>query len=159
MSNGLPSRVAASALRLGHVETAIELLEQSRGVMWTQSLHLRTPLSLVPEIHKGRLAALMADLEQDIGDDPLQRRIKAKAFEALAHEIRSVSGYSGFLSPQPFHELAQSATKGYVVILIPSAMTCDVVIVSETMPKSKPRHLQLPALNIGRLRDLAQALK
>jgi tetratricopeptide (TPR) repeat protein len=159
MSNGLPSRVAASALRLGHVETAIELLEQSRGVMWTQSLHLRTPLSLVPEIHKGRLAGLMADLEQDIGDDPLQRRIKAKALEALAHEIRSVPGYSGFLSPQPFHELVHSATKGYVVILIPSATTCDVVIISETIPNSKPRHLQLPALNIGRLRDLAQALK
>ena len=42
--DGLASNAASCAIGLGELEKAVELLEHGRGVFWSQSLRLRTPL-------------------------------------------------------------------------------------------------------------------
>ncbi|MFB8037302.1 CHAT domain-containing protein [Streptomyces sp. NPDC056004] len=43
--SGLASEAAGAAIAAGQLSTAVEMLEQSRSVIWTQALHLRSDLS------------------------------------------------------------------------------------------------------------------
>ena len=65
-ASGLATDAAATALDLNLPERAVEFLEQGRGIFWSQSLQLRSPLDdiekAVPEL-ASKLKKIGSELE------------------------------------------------------------------------------------------------
>jgi hypothetical protein len=68
-ARGLSYRAAALALSVGRTHKAVELLEQSRGIIWSQSLHLRTPSNILPSEYAAVVTDLCQKLENNDGLD------------------------------------------------------------------------------------------
>jgi tetratricopeptide (TPR) repeat protein len=137
------SRNAATrAIAAGRDAEAVEMLEEGRGVFWSQALRLRaTDLDRLPTQDAQELRKLFRTLESGgIRDDSLgtlqrerlveQRRRLSNAAESLIADIRSRPGMSRFLLPPAFSSLVQSLPKsGFVVVLIASDLGhCALVL-------------------------------
>jgi hypothetical protein len=127
---------ASRAVLVGRVSVAIEILEEGRGVFWTQTLHLRTTaLDHVPKDDREELQRLLLLL------DGATHETKASELSAAQHEcelgrrrhlneqaqslIAKIRGYPGlnrFLLPSAFEAVFASLPDGFVVI----ANTSDV---------------------------------
>jgi tetratricopeptide (TPR) repeat protein len=130
------SRNAATrAIVSGREAEAVEMLEEGRGVFWSQALRLRTTdLDLLPALDSQELRRLFQAL--DLGgarDDSMsaiqrerhveERRRLSSAAEALITEIRSRPAMSRFLLPPAFFSLVQSLPEGGAfVILVASSL-------------------------------------
>jgi hypothetical protein len=126
---------AARAIAAGRDAEAVEMLEEGRGVFWTQALRLRTTdLDLLPAQDAQELRRLFQILELgSVGDESTnaaqrerlieQRRRLSNAAEALIANIRSRPGMSRFLLPPAFSSLVQSLPEtGFVVVLVTSEL-------------------------------------
>jgi hypothetical protein len=63
---GLASRAAELALEAGRVEDAVEVLEQGRGVLWSQVFDMRSDLDVLRKDHPDharRMEALRAAID------------------------------------------------------------------------------------------------
>jgi tetratricopeptide (TPR) repeat protein len=128
------SRDAATrAIAAGRHTEAVEMLEEGRGVFWSQALWLRaTNMDILPDSDAQELRRLFQLLEVgSVGDDATstaarerrveQRRRLSNTPEALIADIRSRPGMSRFLLPPAFASLVQSLPeKGFVVMLVAS---------------------------------------
>jgi tetratricopeptide (TPR) repeat protein len=152
---GLASRAAALALNLNDPRGAIELLEQTRGVVWSQSLHVRARPEAIPPQYVEVFEQITGSLKAAEG--PAERRRKAAELADLISQIRLVDGYKRFLLPRLYSELAACATFGAVIVAVPSDSFTDVVAIRD--PSSAPIHLRLPALKLSRLQGLTAKLK
>ncbi|KAH7889176.1 CHAT domain-containing protein [Phlebopus sp. FC_14] len=140
--------------------TAVELLEQGRGLVWAQLSRLRQPLmELSDSGERGKAlaeellqlgaalrdsAASVTNMER-IGthngvDDEVQHNARLARWDALINEIRQVAGFSRFLLPPEFSDLRHAAVEGPVVIVNASKRSCDAVIVSYA---GEPIHVPL----------------
>jgi hypothetical protein len=151
----LPPRAASFALGLGDVKQAIELLEQSRGVLWQQALYVRPPLHLLPPHLASQLAEATKTLDSD-GTNSASRRQAAEKFQSIVREIRSEPAYEGFLLPRTYDQLVERLPEGYLVWLIPHKTHCDIVIVNSSM-RMQPVHSRRADLNLGRLKAITTA--
>ncbi|MBV9011117.1 MAG: CHAT domain-containing protein [Pseudonocardiales bacterium] len=156
--SGLAADAAACAIRAGHPQRAVELLEASRSMLWAQTLNLRTDLSdlaqLAPDLAT-RLDQIRAQLDTSIlasapeeisanAGDPVgqlraaQNRIVedrmgwAREFDDLVSEVRTLDGFAHFLTPTPFAQLRAAATGGPVVIVNTSRHGCHAILVTTT---------------------------
>jgi tetratricopeptide (TPR) repeat protein len=122
---------AARAIISGDLSQSVEMLEEGRGVFWSQSLHLRTGcFEDVPEEEREKLLQLLRLLgngarrleghdqttDQRERDFETCRRLNDEA-EALISEIRALPGLDRFLMPPAFASLFDSLPDGFVVIL------------------------------------------
>jgi tetratricopeptide (TPR) repeat protein len=122
---------AARALQLGRVSQAVEVLEEGRGVFWSQTLRLRSAkFDGVPENDRMELERLLRLLEhgmrkvdgseQSIAqrDRELEsrRRMNQEA-ETLISKIRDNPGLSRFLLPPAFDALQGALPDGFVVVV------------------------------------------
>jgi tetratricopeptide (TPR) repeat protein len=128
------SRDAATwAIAAGRNTEAVEMLEEGRGVFWTQALRLRTTdLDLLPAQNAQELRRLFHTLEMgSVGDEMTsivqrerlieQRRRLSNTAEALIADIRSRPGMSRFMLPPAFSSLVLSLPdEGFVVLLVTS---------------------------------------
>jgi tetratricopeptide (TPR) repeat protein len=128
------SRDAATrAIAAGRGEEAVEMLEEGRGVFWSQALRLRTTdMNLLPEQDARELRRLFQVLEMGSIRKEFtsttqrernveERRRLSNAAEALIADIRSRPGMSRFLQPPAFASLVQSLPEsGFVVVLVAS---------------------------------------
>jgi hypothetical protein len=128
------SRDAATrAIAAGRHTEAVEMLEEGRGVFWSQALRLRaTNMDILPDSDAQELRRLFQLLEVgNVGDDATstaarerrveQRRRLSNTAEALIADIRSRPGMSRFLLPPAFATPVQSLPeKGFVVVLVVS---------------------------------------
>jgi tetratricopeptide (TPR) repeat protein len=119
------------AILLERFRQAVEILEEGRGVFWSQSLHLRANgFDNVPEGDQRELERLLrllefsarrdqssdlsvAELEQNL---ETRRKLNNEA-ERLISRIRSYPGLSRFLLPASFGGLMDALPPGYVVIV------------------------------------------
>jgi tetratricopeptide (TPR) repeat protein len=122
---------AARAVIHGVPSQAVEILEQGRGVFWTQTLHLRTTaFDGVPEADREELQRMLRLLEHGARRAELQdqsivqnereleeRRQLNKAVQTLITQIRGHPGLDRFLLPPAFDALLGSLPDGYVVIV------------------------------------------
>jgi hypothetical protein len=124
----------------GELTTAIELLEQGRGILWTQLMDLRTPVEdLAASGDHGRNLAqsfveLNARLRASVEDispsrESLATGVLMKEREALVEKIRGVPGFSRFLLPPLFSDLQRAAQNGPIIIVNASEYSCDAVII------------------------------
>jgi hypothetical protein len=151
----LAPRAISSALDIGEVKLAIELMEQSRGVLWQQSLYLRPPLYLLPAQFACQLAEISNTL--DSGETTsTERRQAAESFQSIVREVRNEPGCESFLLPRTYDQLVGELPEGYFVWLIPQRAHCDVVIV-DSQARAEPIHFRHAGLDLDRLQTIARA--
>jgi tetratricopeptide (TPR) repeat protein len=122
---------ASRAVLVGQFSLAIEILEEGRGVFWTQTLHLRTStFTGVPRHEREELQRLLvlldraahgtetselsaAQRERELG----RRRHLNEQAQSLIAKIRGYSGLNRFLLPSAFDAVFASLPDGFVVIV------------------------------------------
>ncbi|KAJ7500919.1 CHAT domain-containing protein [Mycena galericulata] len=148
----LASDAAICAVGLSQYDVAVEFLEASRSVFWSQALHLRTPLDTLAGIHPGlahKLTELSRQLERtsfrDTSKDLLtnsQDKIIAiesegkrcrelnEDWEQVINSVRMLPGFKDFMRPKSIVALKQAAASGPIVILTTTDSTCFALIVT-----------------------------
>ena len=131
---------AFSACLRNHSPTnAVELLEQGRGVFWSQLARLRSPLddaittgpagkTLADEFT--RLASSIRNALNLPGTDQHERLCHLNLeLQRVVTNIRNLPGLSRFLLPSLFPDLQRAASEGPVIIVNASKFRCDALIV------------------------------
>jgi len=162
----LPALVAAAAVDAGKPARAIELLEQTRGVLVADFIDARSSdLTLLRE-HDTDLANAFIELRArrerldnedssplpgsseygtaPMGDNAYQkglelartRRGAQAEWDELLSTIRSRPGLENFLHPPGITELTGQAASGPIVFVYASEVRCDALIVSAGLPGS-----------------------
>jgi hypothetical protein len=136
---GLGREAAAAALQAGAVETAVELLEHGRGVLFSQMLDARSDLTDLraarPELaldfdrwrdalDRPERAEVAAQLEAD------RRREAEAGFDAVLARIRMLDGFERFLLPPSAADLQTAAARGPVVLINVSELRSDALILT-----------------------------
>lgn len=171
-SEHLGAAAAGQALLLAQPAKAMELLEEARGVFWSQALSLRNPLEDIPSDTADELRDLFSVLETRTlapriagtaesarlkstwGDQAItERRQMSDRAEQLIGKIRSQPGFDRFLLAQPFSRLASASTRGAVVVLIAYNDACHAIIIAH--PDAQPQHVKLPGTSVGDLAKLS----
>jgi hypothetical protein len=127
---------AARAVLVGRETHAVEMLEEGRGIFWTQALHQRTnafddvPQEDSQELQRllhlldhsaRRVESSMQTVAQRERDLERRRLINEKA-EALILKIRGYKGLGRFLLPPTFDALVRALPNGIVVIVTASKL-------------------------------------
>jgi hypothetical protein len=130
-SDEIVRNAVARAVRFERASQAVEILEQGRGVFWSQTHHLRAAgLDGIPDKDRQELERLLHLLEfsarkahdsdqtivQREADAEARRRLNQQA-EALIAKIRGYPGLGRFLLPASFEGLVGALPDGYVVII------------------------------------------
>ncbi|KAH0827064.1 hypothetical protein J3R83DRAFT_4748, partial [Lanmaoa asiatica] len=129
---------------------AVELLEQGRGVFWSQLARLYSPLDDVIASGPGgkkladdfmQLALLIRNALDLPGPDQHDRvcRLNVQLQEVVT-SIRGLPGLSRFLLPSLFSDLQQAAHEGPVIIVNASEYGCDALVV---LVDQNPVHIPL----------------
>ena len=146
---------------------AIELLEQGRGVFWSQLFRLRSPLDEV--IASGstgkqlteKFTQLASLLRTVLNGPPNAESQHDRAFslnirlQDIVTEIRKLPGLSRFLLPPLFSDFQIAASDGPVIIVNASRYSCDALIV---LPHRDPVYIALPITNT-RVVELSMELR
>ncbi|THU80982.1 TPR-like protein [Dendrothele bispora CBS 962.96] len=138
---------AAMAISVGDLPRAVEWLEEGRSIVWKQILQLRTPLDelhqqrpdLADELSRVSLALDNAGTSNfqnfDWGIKPKSaeeeaqnHRKLAARYEELLQQVRELDGFSSFLRPKKFSELASAARNGPVVVVNVAELRCDALV-------------------------------
>jgi tetratricopeptide (TPR) repeat protein len=164
-SDEISRNAATRALLLGCVSQAVEMLEEGRGLFWSQALRLRTSgLDNVPEADRVELQRLFRALDDGARgltsastDQPPaireqnlenQRQLNLQA-EALIATIRGYSGLQRFLMPAAFDMLFQSLPTGFVIIVNASPLGIHALLLSRNRALAESLELPLsPSLTI-----------
>jgi hypothetical protein len=172
-TDGLPRDAAACAIRSGKFNLAVELLEEGRGVFWSQVLQLRNPLSELmseaPELaqkFKDTSDALeqgsFYNISRNISDTPgaklevekqesKLRRLNEQWLADL-QSVRKLNGFEDFLCAKRLSALRMAATNGPVVILNASKSGCAALVLRST--EADVLHVPLTQFSL----DTAKAL-
>jgi tetratricopeptide (TPR) repeat protein len=155
---------ATRAITAGRENEAVEMLEEGRGLFWSQALRLRTTdLDLLPVQDAQELRRLFRLLDiRSIGDESTttpqrerlveQRRRLSTSAEALISDIRSRPDMSRFLLPPAFSSLMQSLPEGFVVFLNVSELGHHALILNGYAKSVHNLPLTLPARILGTTR-------
>ena len=148
---GLATDAAGWAIEAGELERAVELLEQGRSVLWSQSLQLRTDLTrlravnedLAARLERGPVRSGPAGFCREAieAQDPSigrnqelftsRHRELAREWDDLIGQVRKLQGFEHLSPPAaPFARLREAASAGPVVIVNISNRRCDALIVT-----------------------------
>ncbi|KAF8200073.1 CHAT domain-containing protein [Mycena galopus ATCC 62051] len=174
-SSAIGAAAANCAISLENPGLAVEFLEASRSVFWTQALRLRTPLDDL-RANNPKLASefskLCHDLEQaSFRNNKLSKTGDAAVLEAegersrllneewarIVGSIRSINEFKDFMQPQGIAALQTAARLGPIVIISPGECVGHALIVKENETQS----VTLPLLTRKRMMylvDLTRAL-
>ena len=150
--------------RQHHLGHAIELLDQGRSILWSQTSNFKRDLEDLREVDSD----LASDLD-NVGKflaqgcfrdpkDPLSEtdaqlyREYAEKWEELVHRVRGLPGFHHFSLPLPISTLQTAAAEGPVVIINSSKCRCDAVIVP---PQGDLVLVPLPDITAAELESLA----
>jgi tetratricopeptide (TPR) repeat protein len=151
----LGPRACWLAVRLGELDTGLQLLERVRGMMWSHSLQLRdaqvgrAPSHSVALELAELLQGLKVDQEQDTGSAPgpdfsLRRDARHKhqaRVQALLRDVRSRSGTEDFMRGLPIEQLRATATAHPVVVLIAVHGECHALLMTAGAQTLESMHL------------------
>ena len=139
LTSSLAVDAFSACLRNSAPAHAVELLEQGRGVFWSQLSRLRSSLDdLIGSGPAGKtladeftqLASLIRNALNSPGADQHERVCHLNlAVQRVVTDIRKLPGLSRFLLPLLFSELQRAASGGPVIIVNASKSSCDALIV------------------------------
>ena len=129
----------SACLRNHAAARAVELLEQGRGVFWSQLTRLRFPLDDViasgPDGQKlaeefsrltSRIRTALNSPDTDQHGQVYHLNIE---LNRVVTDIRKLPRFSHFLLPLPFSDLQHAASGGPVIIVNASQYSCDAIVV------------------------------
>jgi hypothetical protein len=160
-SDEIARNAAARAMIFGRFPQAVELLEQGRGVFWTQTLHLRTTtFDGVPENDCQELQRMLRLLERDARrvknmeqtvaqrERELEsRRQLNETVQALISKIRGYAGLDRFLLPPAFDALLGCLPDGFVALVNASKLGHHALLLHG--PTGLATGLTLKPLRVG----------
>jgi tetratricopeptide (TPR) repeat protein len=149
--SSLAGQAAATAVAAGRPVRAVELLEQTRGVLVADTLDARssdlTQLriqqpSLADEFDKLRahvdaldhadISAAKSAASSAGGQNLTQRRQDAyAAWDELIERIRGIADFEDFLRPPDIGQIASHTREGPVVFIYTSPSRCDALILAD----------------------------
>jgi tetratricopeptide (TPR) repeat protein len=154
---------AAAAVAAGQPGRAIELLEQTRGILAADSLAARDRdlprlravapgLAVELEELRARITVLTAPSRSPraapprVGPDAIQARRDAQTdWHDLLARIRAVEGLQDFLRAPDVRQLARHALEGPVILPYTTPSRCDALVLTND-PGAPVRAVPLPAL-------------
>ncbi|MCK9878652.1 CHAT domain-containing protein, partial [Frankia sp. Ag45/Mut15] len=153
---GLGADAAACCVQAGMPERAVELFEQTRGVLLGQALDTRADLTALVEQHPDLAASFiqlrdildwrdgpaLPDLSSEDMAEATEQRITGVAFEELIASIRQLVGFESFLQPPPLNQLLAAASEGPVVAVAVSQFGSYALLVTSNGVEA----VQLPEL-------------
>ncbi|KAH7905794.1 CHAT domain-containing protein [Hygrophoropsis aurantiaca] len=169
-SSSLAANAASCALRRHEPDTAVELLEQGRGVIWTQMANLRTPLehlcrvNVLGERLATNLQQISSQLNRSSGSmqqgkessscdaEAQHHQHLAEEWDSVVSQVRQVEGFSRFLLPPLYSNLQQAAAEGPVIVINASKYSCDAIII---LLDRSPCHVPLPNITLGDISELS----
>ncbi|TFK33924.1 CHAT domain-containing protein [Crucibulum laeve] len=176
-SDGLARNAAACAIQLGEFEKAVELLEEGRGIFWSQALHLRTPMDDLRNVDGGLaddLHNIAAELEEasyrsssvfsmqmtnkekvSVEEKEVYLRQLNERWTTTVERVRTLSGFQDFLRPLQASKLMKSADEHPVIILNASNSRCDALILT----RDGIEHLPLMNFSPGHARRLTKLVQ
>ena len=164
ITSSLAMDTFSACLRNRSPKNAVELLEQGRGVFWSQLTRLRPPLDDV--IASGPVGKMLADeftrqtlvIRTALGspgagqhDEVYRLNVE---LQRVITSIRELAGFSRFLLPPLFSDLQQAAREGPVIIVNASEYGCDALVV---LVDRDPHHIPLSITKDG-VRGLSSKL-
>ncbi|KAI0283878.1 CHAT domain-containing protein, partial [Russula brevipes] len=158
----LPLDYASYQVRIGHLEQAIETLEQGRGLLWSEMRGFRTSIEQLRAVDLSlaeKFAAVNRDLEalttsgsssvwMDGGEfddnkemDPFGRLVvkQRKLLDerkSLIVQIQALQGFESFLMAPSFDTLRSAAARGPVIIINHCRWRSDIIILLRDSPPS-----------------------
>ncbi|KAG1868361.1 CHAT domain-containing protein [Suillus subalutaceus] len=148
--SSLATDAFSCSVRHGALTTAVELLEQGRGVFWTQLARFSTPLDelsgsgdtgmALAEEFKRLSFRLHNAFDQSTEDKSPQIRQLTMQWDDVVSRIRMLRGFSRFVLPPLFSDLQKAADDGPIIILNASQFGCDALIIHST---KDPVHVPL----------------
>ncbi|MFI6485710.1 CHAT domain-containing protein [Nonomuraea sp. NPDC050663] len=151
--SGLGAEAAAAAIKIERIERAVQLLEQSRGVLLGQMLDARDAERALTPALATRLRRIREDLDETDADLPpeavaspqniAERQALLAEWEAARSETRAVRRQNGFTSSPGREALVRAARAGPVVILNAAPQGCDALLLTGN-PDEPVHRLQLP---------------
>ena len=150
LTSSLAVDAFSACLRNDSPTLAVELLEQGRGVFWSQLTRLRSPLDDVAvSCAAGKMLAdeftqqtllIRAALDSP-GPDQHDRVFRLNVeLQSIVTRIHELPGLSRFLLPPLFSNLQQAACGGPVIIVNASKYGCDALVV---LVDRNPHHIPL----------------
>ncbi|KAF8436541.1 CHAT domain-containing protein [Boletus edulis BED1] len=164
LTSSLAVDAFSACLRHRSPAKAVELLEQGRGVFWSQLARLRSPLddvtasgpaskSLADEFM--RLASLLRHVINSPGTGQHERLCRLNLeLQSVVTNIRDLPGLSRFLLPPLFSDLRCAASGGPVIIVNASKYSCDALVV---LLDRDPVHIPLQ-ITLEGVRDLSKEI-
>jgi tetratricopeptide (TPR) repeat protein len=151
--NGLASAAATVALSLGQVQSAIEMLEQSRGIHWNRELQLRPPTDQLPEDVKKQLDQICRSLN-DEGLTAAGRREKAEELNVILRHIRSTAGTERFLLAPTIQDLnlITRDLQATLAVIIPGETGCYAILIGVS---NDPKSIRL-SITASRLEEMTK---
>ncbi|KDN46596.1 hypothetical protein RSAG8_04249, partial [Rhizoctonia solani AG-8 WAC10335] len=152
---------ASAAIRCLDYKLALEWLEHTRCVIWSQNLMLRSPLDQLQASHPGlatrlqKVAKQLHDASPEFPSSPSSpsgsvtpwqtaehRRHLAKEYNNLLIQARSLPGFEDFLRPMKANGLLRAARNGPIIVINCYKEDCDALII---LPgKDDIAHVHLP---------------
>ncbi|KZP19143.1 hypothetical protein FIBSPDRAFT_828515 [Athelia psychrophila] len=155
----LAMSAAAHAIEKGQPEKAVEMLEQGRGMLYSNIRGYRQPVEAVRQYDSplaDRFKATSDELEalatsSQLRSDKLlsegshesgaasearwkrQRELNLES-EGIIQQIRRLPGFDHFLKAVPFSELRNAAAEGPVIIVNVAELRSDVIILHQRNP-------------------------
>ncbi|KAJ7919723.1 CHAT domain-containing protein, partial [Mycena leptocephala] len=148
----LASDAASCAVSLGQYNTAVEFLEASRSVFWSQALYLRTPLDdlstvrpdlsdSLTDLSRKLEQASFRDISRNLATDHQDRAIAIeseglrcrqlnKDWEQVIQTVRTLPRFEDFMRPKGISALQRAAVSGPVIILSATKSTGFALIVT-----------------------------
>ncbi|MBO3738675.1 CHAT domain-containing protein [Actinoplanes flavus] len=153
---GLPDQAARTAVAAGRPDRAVELLEQTRGLLAAEIYATSgSDMARLRQEHPERAAGLDDLRIRLAGPDPADRVRAHAAWTAHIEEIRRLDGFGGFLEPPAARRLAAQACEGPVVYLTADATGRALVLRDTEAPVTV---VDLPDLTVDAVADRVTAL-
>jgi hypothetical protein len=170
-SDVVSRNAAMRAILMGKGSEAVEMLEEGRGIFWSQALCLRASgLDCVPDEDRHALQEIFRVLEQDINrvDEPVvnisqyerqveaRRRLSEQA-ENLLEKLRSQPGLERLLMPSAFSSLVQRMPQGIVVMLLASDLGFCALLLDRNSAQARSVALSSSPDSVGLLSEATRA--
>ncbi|KAH9474316.1 hypothetical protein JR316_0012774 [Psilocybe cubensis] len=171
---------SSAIIPTGDLETAVELLEQGRAILWSKANVYKDPLQELRQANEGieladRLESLNIQLEKivlqsqrsiiqnkeasssELLESQMQKhRILSEEWDETVEKIRKIDGFENFLQAPQFKQLQAAAVEGPVIIVNISSYRCDAIIILHHSP---PVLVPLPQARSETLLDHATKLQ
>jgi tetratricopeptide (TPR) repeat protein len=167
-AGSLPLEAFLHALKANDIPLGLQLLEQGRAVLWSQTLAMRDPqIEKLPDAWKHQLKTLLRSMSSstdriDVPRTDLTARDWAHTsytrLQQLLKEIRASPGLERFMRGPSYPELVHAATVHPVVLLaIMEDTACHAVVISSA--SALPVHLILDSITASELGKLGDDMR